>query len=343
MDRFPHTLLGNPEKRSEFLSVEPNHYFFNRNRHAFEAILYFYQSNGRLTRPANVGFETFESECDYFELPTVAIKEMRTKEGLFVSKEKRRSDSRSILANAWKFTEKPESSCGAQIFALFSFSMILVSVVIACLESVAAVQKWIVANGTKNLLLYVDDALNGWFLFEFLLRFVVSPSKSDFIKAAMNIVDALAAIPYFVVKVANGDVSYYRILRVLRFLRVFRLFRIGKHSKRMKLVGEILITIVDDVKELLLCLLIVIIFGGSIVYYTEMDQKRTNFTSIPQALWWAVQTVVVLGYGDIVPGTLVGKLFASFFMVFGALTIALPVLSVVTKFSNIYKINTKTT
>ena len=343
LDRFPSTLLGNSEKRKNFLNFDPNQYFFDRNRNAFEAILYFYQSNGRLNRPTNVGLETFEYECKFFELPPSSIKAMKVKEGLFVEKEKQESESSSFLQNIWQFTEKPESSKGAQVFALFSFSMILLSIILACLESMPVVQNWFIDNNHRYVSTYLEYTLNGWFLFELLLRAAASPSKCEFFKAPMNIVDILAIVPYFILKTINEQISYHKVLRVLRFLRMFRLFRIGKHSKRMQLVGKILISTIDDIKELLLCLIIVIIFGGSIVYYAEMDQKRTNFTSIPQALWWAVQTVVVLGYGDIIPCTLLGKIFAAFFMVFGALTIALPVLSVVTKFSNIYKSNTDAT
>ena len=341
LDRFPRTLLGNPKKRKQFLALDGKEYYFNRNRGAFEAILYFYQSGGRLTCPANVEFETFENECNYFELPDSVINEMKIKEGLFIRKVKYELESNSFLNRVWKFTERPESSRGAQIFALFSHSMILLSVIHACLESLPVVQRWMSQNSLRHLQVYLEYAMNGWFLFELLLRIAASPKKCKFFKAPMNIIDVLSVGPYVIMKIINWQVSYHKVLRVLRFLRMFRLFRIGKHSQRMKLVGKIFMSTVDDIKELLLCLVIVIIFGGSIVYYAEMDQRMTNFTSIPQALWWAVQTVVVLGYGDIVPTTLIGKITASLFMVFGALTIALPVLSVVTKFSTIYKMNTK--
>ena len=342
LDKYPTTLLGNPERRKKFFTFESNQYFFNRNRNAFGAILYFYQSNGRLTRPPDIEFQTFENECKFFELPKFAINEMKIKEGLFIEKDNCQSGSNSFLNKIWQLTEKPESSNWARAFGLFSYSMILLSIIMACLESIRAIKHWLQQSNHRNLQSYLEYTLNGWFLFELLLRIAASPSKYKFVKAPMNIVDALAVVPYFIMKLINWQVSYYRVLRVLRFLRLFRLLRIGRHSQRMKLVGKILVSTLDDFKELLLCLVIVVIFGGSIVYHVEMEQRTTNFTSIPQGLWWAVQTVVVLGYGDIVPSTLIGKMFASFFMVFGALTIALPVLSVVTKFSAIYKTNTKT-
>ena len=342
LGRFPRTLLGDPTKRNSFFCFNTNQYFFNRNRAAFEGILYFYQSNGRLSRPSNVGFETFESECKYFELPDVAIKEMKLKEGMFISKGRKQIPSSNLQGIIWKFVERPESSRAAKAFAIFSLSMILLSVIIACLESIPDVQKWLRRNKREKIQLYMEYALNSWFLLELIVRVIVSPSKYQFFKTPVNIIDTLAVVPYFIMSSIHGELYYHRILRTLRFVRIFRLFRLGRQSKRMKLVGKILVSTVDDIKELLLCLVIVIIFGGSIVFYAEMDRDKTEFKSIPDALWWAVQTVVVLGYGDIVPTTLLGKLFAAFFMVFGALTIALPVLSVVTKFSAIYATNINT-
>ena len=78
------------------------------------------------------------------------------------------------------------------------------------------------------------------------------------------------------------------------------------------------------------------------MYYIDGMGKGTgdsNFPSIPCSLWWAIQTITTLGYGDIVPTTLCGKLLSAAFMAFGALTISLPVLSIVTKFMTLYAKN----
>ena len=53
---FPETLLGNPERRQEYFNKERNEYFFNRGHKSFEAILFFYQSFGKLYRPYNVHY-----------------------------------------------------------------------------------------------------------------------------------------------------------------------------------------------------------------------------------------------------------------------------------------------
>lgn len=341
--RYPDTLLGDPQRRQDHYTLDTDQFFFDRNRAAFEAILFFYQSSGRLTRPCNVRFETFEAECDYFQLPKWAVDEMKVKEGMYIEdedeEERKRQADKNCRQMIWDFVDKPESSRPAKYLAIFSISMILFSVILACIESLPSIQRWIKKNKLDPTQHYLEYALNGWFLFELLIRLAASPKKLPFLIAPMNIVDIIAVVPYFIMTSIPGDHTYHRALRVLRFIRIVRLLRLGRQSKRMKLVGKILMSTVEDVKELLLCLLIVVIFGGSIEYYAEMNEKGTSFTSIPQSLWWGIQTVVVLGYGDIVPTSFFGKVFASTFMVFGALTIALPVLSVVTKFSSIYATN----
>jgi hypothetical protein len=127
-------------------------------------------------------------------------------------------------------------------------------------------------------------------------------------------------------------------LRILRFIRVIRLFRLSKHSKRLKVVGEIIKSSFGDFQLLMLCLAMLIIFGGSLMYYVE-GGSGTGFTSIPMSLWWAIQTITTLGYGDIVPSTFFGQVLSAGFMAFGALTISLPVLSIVTKFMTLYAKN----
>ena len=54
LNSFPRTLLGNPSRRIRFFDPLRNEYFFDRNRPSFDAILYYYQSNGRLRRPNHV-------------------------------------------------------------------------------------------------------------------------------------------------------------------------------------------------------------------------------------------------------------------------------------------------
>jgi len=68
LQRYPHTLLGDKQRRAEFFDYMNNEYFFERHRSSFEAILYFYQSGGRLTRPEHIPAEIFLEEIKFFDL-----------------------------------------------------------------------------------------------------------------------------------------------------------------------------------------------------------------------------------------------------------------------------------
>ena len=68
LHRFPNTLLGDKQRRADFFDYRNNEYFFERHRSSFEAILYFYQSGGRLTRPENISAEIFLEEIKFFDL-----------------------------------------------------------------------------------------------------------------------------------------------------------------------------------------------------------------------------------------------------------------------------------
>lgn len=68
LQRYPHTLLGDKHRRAHFFDYMNNEYFFERHRSSFEAVLYFYQSGGRLARPENISAEIFLEEIKFFDL-----------------------------------------------------------------------------------------------------------------------------------------------------------------------------------------------------------------------------------------------------------------------------------
>jgi len=76
LQRYPHSLLGDKQRRADFFDYMNNEYFFERHRSSFEAILYFYQSGGRLTRPENISAEIFLEEIKFFDLGMFKKKEL---------------------------------------------------------------------------------------------------------------------------------------------------------------------------------------------------------------------------------------------------------------------------
>lgn len=342
LTRFPETLLGQSEKRSHWFSSDYQQYYFDRNRQCFEAILFFYQSWGVLRCPPEISLEIFIDECNFFEIPPASIDLMKFKDGILPELQESLDDldhTGTCRGAVWNILEHPETSFVAKIFAIISLSAIIASIICAVLETMPGLRSD--KNDNKNdIWAKAELILNSWFLIELVLRGLSSPSKKKFILNWLNFIDALAVMPYFIMTITSPEqTGSLRFLRILRLVRILRLFKFSKHSTRLKIVGRIVLSSAGDLQLLMLCLCMLIVLAGCIMYYLENKRNPDHFPDIPNSLWWGIVTVTTVGYGDLIPLTLGGKLFSGCFMAFGALTMSLPVLSIVTKFMYYYEKN----
>lgn len=132
--QFPDSMLGDPRRRSRYFDPLRNELFLDRNRACFDAILYFYQSGGRLRRPANIPLDIFMDELLFYELGEDIMNRFREDEG-FPKDEERPLPTNEIQKTLWMLFEHPESSSGARIIAIISVMVIVVSILIFCLET----------------------------------------------------------------------------------------------------------------------------------------------------------------------------------------------------------------
>lgn len=132
--QFPNSLLGDPQRRLRYFDPLRNELFLDRNRFCFDAILYFYQSGGRLRRPTNVPLDIFMDELRFYELGEDIMTRFKDDEG-FPKEEPRPLPTNELMRKLWKLFEHPESSGGARIIAIISVMVIVVSIVIFCLET----------------------------------------------------------------------------------------------------------------------------------------------------------------------------------------------------------------
>ncbi|XP_061671204.1 potassium voltage-gated channel subfamily A member 1 [Syngnathoides biaculeatus] len=357
LTQFPDTLLGDPEKRIRYFDPLRNEYFFDRNRPSFDAILYYYQSGGRLKRPANVPFDIFSEEVKFYELGEEAILKFREDEG-FVKEEEKPLPEDEFKRQIWLLFEYPESSSPARGIAVVSVLVIVISIVIFCLETLPEFRddkeySQPRHNSTQpergftpfnDPFFIVETVCIIWFSFEIVVRFFASPSKTAFFKNIMNSIDIVSILPYFITlgtdlaqHQGNGQQAMsFAILRIIRLVRVFRIFKLSRHSKGLQILGHTLRASMRELALLIFFLVIGVILFSSAVYFAEADEPTSQFTSIPDAFWWAVVTMTTVGYGDMKPITVGGKIVGSLCAIAGVLTIALPVPVIVSNFNYFY-------
>ncbi|XP_057601413.1 potassium voltage-gated channel subfamily A member 3 [Hippopotamus amphibius kiboko] len=364
--QFPETLLGDPKRRMRYFDPLRNEYFFDRNRPSFDAILYYYQSGGRIRRPVNVPIDIFSEEIRFYQLGEEAMEKFREDEG-FLREEERPLPRRDFQRQVWLLFEYPESSGPARGIAIVSVLVILISIVIFCLETLPEFrdEKYYTASPSQELFGVASNSTSGapagassfsdpffvvetlciiWFSFELLVRFFACPSKATFSRNIMNLIDIVAIIPYFITlgtelaeRQGNGQQAMsLAILRVIRLVRVFRIFKLSRHSKGLQILGQTLKASMRELGLLIFFLFIGVILFSSAVYFAEADDPTSGFSSIPDAFWWAVVTMTTVGYGDMHPVTIGGKIVGSLCAIAGVLTIALPVPVIVSNFNYFY-------
>ncbi|XP_072322761.1 potassium voltage-gated channel subfamily A member 4-like [Scyliorhinus torazame] len=363
LGQFPDTLLGDPARRMGYFDPLRNEYFFDRNRPSFDAILYYYQSGGRLKRPVNVPFDIFAEEIKFYQLGDEAMLKFREEEG-FVKEADKPLPRGEFWRQVWLLFEYPESSSPARGIAIVSVLVILISIVIFCLETLPEFRDdrdlppagQLPANATRpppagrlaatfgDPFFIVETVCIVWFSFELLVRFAACPSKPAFFRDIMNMIDIVSILPYFITlgtelahRQANGQQAMsFAILRTIRLVRVFRIFKLSRHSKGLQILGHTLRASMRELGLLIFFLFIGVILFSSAVYFAEADEPRSQFTSIPDAFWWAVVTMTTVGYGDMKPITVGGKIVGSLCAIAGVLTIALPVPVIVSNFNYFY-------
>ena len=341
--QYPDTLLGNRNKRRKYFDAARNQYFFDRSRPSFDAILYYYQSGGRLKRPANVPVEIFLEEIRFYELGDEAIMKFRDDEGFTHETEKPMPKS-ATLKRVWLLFEYPESSGLARMVAILSVTIILLSIVIFCLETMPEFKAYKEQAQYNNPFFIIETICVIWFTLELICRFSSSPCKWAFVKDLMNAFDLVAILPYFVENFSkivgseqeNSKTMSLAIIRVIRLVRVFRIFKLSRHSTGLQILGRTLRASMRELGLLIFFLGIGVVVFSSAVYFAEVDSDVSNFSSIPDAFWWAVVTMTTVGYGDILPRTFAGKLVGSLCAIAGVLTIALPVPVIVSNFNYFY-------
>ena len=344
LERFPNTLLGCEEKRRIFYDVATDTFVFSRRIVAFDAILYYYQSYGVLIRPPFVTLREFERDCRYFEIDEATILRMKKREGFqdFDAKEKEtvsETIANSLRYNIWCFLEYPETSKAAKVFAIFTFTLIGFSVLFACITTLPSIRLRDTHNIFCDEFFLTEFTLNLYFAVEYLFRLLTAPKRLRFLLSPLSIIDFIAVFPYFVILSTDVQkVSTVGFLKIMRTMRVLRLFRLTKQSKTFQTVMLIMSECIHDIFVLFICFFIACIVSASLQYYVELSSSDdTDFTSIPISMWWAIQTLVCLGYGDIIPVSIPGKLIAASVAIFGALTLSVPLLSVGGKYLALYE------
>ncbi|XP_052261371.1 potassium voltage-gated channel protein Shaw-like isoform X2 [Dreissena polymorpha] len=195
---------------------------------------------------------------------------------------------------------------------------------------------------TKHPALKIIDIIClSYFIIEYVARLTFSPKKLKHATSLLAVIDLLAILPDLIetiiynakpeLKESVEAVGYITIIRVVRVLRIFRLVR---HSAGLWILIYTLKASFSEFMLLFWFMTLGILVFSSLVYFVD---DQTTFVSIPAGFWWALITMTTVGYGDMYPVTVLGKIVGSFCAMAGVLMIGFTVPSLVNNFMLYYR------
>lgn len=202
-------------------------------------------------------------------------------------------------------------------FDLALLVFILASVLAVLLESVPSVR---IHYGRE--LRTVEWVFTGLFTAEYILRLISVRRPAHYALSFFGIVDLLAILPSYLSLVFPGSQALL-VVRALRLLRVFRILKLAHFLGEASALRSALRASSRKITVFIGTVLILVLIIGSVMYLVE-GRTNEDFTSIPQSMYWAVVTLTTVGYGDIAPVTVLGKILASIVMILGYGIIAVP-------------------
>ncbi len=150
-------------------------------------------------------------------------------------------------------------------------------------------------------------------------RYAISP---------FPVIDLLAILPFYLSFFLPMD------MRILRIFRLFRILKIARYSPALSTIAKVFIAERRALLGALVIMFGLLLISSTFVYYAEHKVQPEKFGNIPEAMWWALATLTTVGYGDVVPITLIGRIIGGFVMIFGLGVFALPIGIVATGFAD---------
>ena len=209
-------------------------------------------------------------------------------------------------------------SFGERLFNVVLIAAILSSVVVVMLDSVASI------NGRyARELLAAEWFFTILFTIEYVARLWSSPRPARYALSFYGLIDLVSVAPTYLAIIFPAG-RFLMALRVLRVLRVFRILKLTQYVQEASVLSNALRASRHKITVFVATVMSVVVVVGSVMYMIEGSNAASGFTSIPQAIYWAIVTMTTVGYGDVAPQSPLGKIVASALMVAGYGIIAVP-------------------
>lgn len=149
-------------------------------------------------------------------------------------------------------------------------------------------------------------------------------SRTRYIFSGMAIIDLLSILPFYLDMVIPFIPLDLRSLRIVRLFRLLRLLKIARYLKALNIMQAVLRDRKEQIMVSVMFILFLLVIVSTVMFYVENEAQPDAFSSIPATMWWGIETLTTVGYGDLVPITTSGKILGGMIAILGIGLFALP-------------------
>ena len=214
----------------------------------------------------------------------------------------------------------------SRLYDLLNSTSIVVNLVISILYTFepfrAACGGWLLSIETVTVAFFaVDYCLRLWTARYLSPKLTEPKALWKYMTSFSGLVDLFSFLPYYLpIFFPSGAVAF----RMFRVVRIFRLFRINAYYDSLNVITEVIASKRQQLMSSVFIIVILMLASSLCMYSLEHEAQPDVFTNAFSGIWWAVSTLLTVGYGDIYPVTSMGKLFSIFITFLGVGMVAIP-------------------
>lgn len=231
-----------------------------------------------------------------------------------------------IKQRIFEIVEKAnDNDKASKIFDICIIVLILINVILVIADTFSVPQR------VSNWFNYIELFSVIVFTIEYICRLYTAdllyPDLSPFrarikyIFSFLAIIDLLAILPFYLPFIIPIDL---RVLRMIRIVRLLRIFKVNRYTTALSAIWNVFKRKRNQLISSIFVVLILMIIASVLMYNIESEAQPDAFGNAFSALWWAVATLTTVGYGDIYPITVLGKILSAVIAILGIGLVAVP-------------------
>ena len=157
------------------------------------------------------------------------------------------------------------------------------------------------------------------FTVEYIARIMLARPPRSYAWSFFGVIDLLAIVPFYLSLGMD-----FRSVRIFRMLRLFRMLKLARYSAALQRIQAAFSTAKEELILFGIVALMMLYLSAAGIYYFESEAQPEAFGSIFHCLWWGVVTLTTVGYGDVYPITVGGRIFTFCVLIIGLGIVAVP-------------------